>query len=101
MPERVLTLFVAQRLLNRRQDRPPVTALRGRMPHNRLMCAFLTATITWTAAAAAQQPTGTIHGRVTDNAKQGISGVTLSVAGRTSLTQADGRYMIHGIPSGS
>jgi iron complex outermembrane receptor protein len=66
------------------------------------MCAFLTATITWTAPAAAQQPTGTIRGRVTDDAtQQGISGVTLSVAGRTSLTQADGRYMIHGIPSGS
>jgi iron complex outermembrane receptor protein len=55
----------------------------------------------WTAAApapaplAAQQPTGTIRGRITDQTtQQPIAGATVSVAGRSALTQADGRFVI-------
>ncbi len=72
------------------------------MRHNRLMCAFLTATITWTAPLAAQQPTGTIHGRITDNStQQPIAGVLVSVGNRSARTQPDGRYTITGVPAGS
>lgn len=72
------------------------------MRHNRLMCAFLTATITWTAPLAAQQPTGTIHGRITDNStQQPIAGVLVSVGNRSARTQPDGRYTITAIPAGS
>ncbi len=53
----------------------------------------------WTAPApaplAAQQPTGTIRGRITDQTtQQPIAGATVSVAGRSALTQADGRFVI-------
>jgi len=66
-----------------------------------LMCALLA--FAWIALPLqAQQPTGTVRGRVTDNAtQQGISGVTVSVANRNSLTRADGRYTISGVPAGS
>jgi len=47
-------------------------------------------------------PPVTIRGRITDNATQeGISGVTVSVGGRSTLTKADGRYSLSGIPAGS
>jgi len=65
-----------------------------------LMCALLA--LSWAAPLTAQQPTGTIRGRVTDNATQeGISGVTVSVGGRSTLTKADGRYSLSGVPAGS
>src|SRR5262245_58417765 len=65
-----------------------------------LLCALLA--LSWTAMLAAQQPTGTVRGRITDNAtQQPISGVTVSVGGRSMLTQADGRYTLSGIPAGS
>jgi iron complex outermembrane receptor protein len=50
----------------------------------------------------AQQPTGTIRGRITDNAtQQGLSGVTVAAGGRSVLSQADGRYVISGVPAGA
>ena len=49
-----------------------------------------------------QQPTGTIRGRITDNAnQQGLSGVTVAAGGRSVLTQADGRYVMTGVPEGA
>src|SRR5437899_2071979 len=50
----------------------------------------------------AQQTTGTIRGRVTDNAtQQGLQGVTVAAGGRSVLTQPDGRYVITGVPAGA
>ena len=50
----------------------------------------------------AQQTTGTIRGRITDNAtQQGLQGVTVAAGGRSVLTQPDGRYVITGVPAGA
>jgi iron complex outermembrane receptor protein len=52
--------------------------------------------------AHAQQPTGTIRGRITDYAtQQGLSGVTVAAGGRSVLTQPDGRYVITAVPTGA
>jgi TonB-dependent starch-binding outer membrane protein SusC len=65
-----------------------------------LMCALLA--LSWTAPLAAQQPTGTIRGRITDNATQlGITGVTVSVGGRSAITQGNGRFVISSVPLGA
>jgi TonB-dependent starch-binding outer membrane protein SusC len=69
---------------------------------NQLMCALLGATLTWTAPLAAQQPTGTIRGRITDNStQQPIAGVTVAVGTRSAQTRDDGRYTITGVAAGS
>src|SRR5436190_9079908 len=67
---------------------------------HRSMCALLA--LCWTASLAAQQPTGTIHGRIVDNStQQPIAGVLVSVGNRSARTQPDGRYTITGVPAGS
>jgi len=67
---------------------------------NHFICALLA--LSWTASLAAQQPTGTIRGRVTDNGtQQPIAGVLVTVGTRSALTQADGRFTISGVPAGS
>jgi len=64
------------------------------------MCALLA--LAWTASLAAQQPTGTIRGRITDNGtQQPIAGVLVTVGTRSAQTQADGRFIISGVPAGS
>src|SRR5881396_684528 len=75
-------------------------SLRGRMRRiHCLMCALLA--LAWAAPLTAQQPTGTIRGRITDNGtQQPISGATIAVAGRSALTQADGRYTVLRVPVG-
>ena len=51
---------------------------------------------------AGQQTTGTIRGRVTDSTtQQPLSGATITVGNRGVLTQADGHYLITGVPSGT
>ena len=51
--------------------------------------------VPWMAPLGAQQPTGTIRGRVSDAAtQQPLSAVTVTVGSRAALTQADGRYVI-------
>ena len=58
--------------------------------------------VLWMAPLSAQQPTGTIRGHVTDGAThQPLSGVTVAVGSRGALTQADGRYLITGVPAGT
>src|SRR5213592_3572371 len=65
-----------------------------------LMCALLG--LTWTAALAAQQPTGTIRGRITDNStQQPIAGAVIAVGNRSTQTRDDGRFTITGIAAGS
>jgi iron complex outermembrane receptor protein len=54
------------------------------------------------ATLGAQQPTGTIRGRVTDGAtQQPISGSAVRIGSRSGLTQAEGRYVITGVPPGT
>ena len=56
----------------------------------------------WTAPLSAQQPTGTIRGRVTDAAtQQPLATVSVTVGSRTALTQADGRFIFTGVPAGA
>ena len=65
-----------------------------------IMVAFLA--LLWVAPLGAQQATGTIRGRVSDGAtKQPLVGATVTVAGRGALSQADGRYVLTGVPSGT
>src|SRR5436309_3164496 len=69
-----------------------------------LMCGVLGAALPWTAPPplVAQQPTGTIRGRITDNStKQPIAGVIIAIGNRSTQTRDDGRFMIGGIPAGS
>ena len=47
----------------------------------------------------AQEPTGTIRGRVIDEAtQQPLASATVSFGNRSVLTRADGRYVIAGVP---
>ncbi len=65
-----------------------------------LICALLA--LTWTAPLVAQQSTGTIRGRITDNTSQHpIAGATIAVSGRSTVTREDGRFTISGVPAGS
>jgi len=58
--------------------------------------------VLWTAPLSAQQPTGTIRGRVIDDAtQQPLLTATVTVGTRSALTQADGRYIITGVPAGT
>src|SRR3989441_7594600 len=58
--------------------------------------------VSWAASLGAQQPTGTIRGRVTDGASQlPLSGVRVAVRSRAAQTQNDGRYLIAGAPAGT
>jgi iron complex outermembrane receptor protein len=58
--------------------------------------------IPWITPLHAQQPTGTIRGRITDNStQQPIIGATVAVGGRAALTQADGRFTLTDIPAGT
>jgi iron complex outermembrane receptor protein len=68
----------------------------------RTECVIGALAVLWTAPVGAQQATGTIRGRVSDGAtQQPLSGVTVAVGSRGVLTQADGRYIITGVPAGT
>jgi iron complex outermembrane receptor protein len=56
----------------------------------------------WMTPLGAQEPTGTIRGRVLDDAtQQPIAGVAVSVRTRSALTDTDGRYLLAGLPAGT
>src|SRR2546430_7552912 len=69
----------------------------------RLRCIIAAlAAMLWIAPLSAQQPTGTIRGRVTDAAtQQPLATASVTVGSRTVLTQADGRFVLAGIPAGT
>src|SRR5437667_61383 len=77
----------------------PTLSCRGRsMPLGRHTILTLAGGLVCAAQLGAQQPTGTIRGRVTDNAtQQPISAVTVTVGSRAAQTQPDGRYLIAGV----
>lgn len=54
------------------------------------------------APLQAQQGTGTIRGKITDDStKQPIPGVTVTFGGRTALSQTDGQYFLGNVPAGT
>ncbi len=54
------------------------------------------------AAGSAGAQAGTVTGRVTDGATQeGLSGATVSIGERRSLTGPDGRFTLGGVPAGT
>jgi TonB-linked SusC/RagA family outer membrane protein len=54
------------------------------------------------ATLRAQEPTGTIRGRVTEGmAQQPLAGVTVTAGTRAALTRSDGRYVITGVRAGT
>jgi TonB-dependent starch-binding outer membrane protein SusC len=56
--------------------------------------------VLWVVPLGAQQPTGTIRGRVTDaGTQQPISGVNVTFGTRGALSHADGIYVIAGVPA--
>src|SRR2546423_12231698 len=58
--------------------------------------------VLWVAPLGAQQPTGTIRGRVSDDAThQPLSAISVAIGSHAALTQADGRYVITGVPAGT
>ena len=58
--------------------------------------------VLWIAPLHAQQPTGTIRGRVTDAAsQQPLAGATVTIGARRALSEADGRYIISAVPAGT
>ena len=56
----------------------------------------------WAAPIHLQAQTGTIRGRVTiDTSRAPLTGVTISFGARSVQTQADGRYVLAGVPAGT
>ncbi len=56
----------------------------------------------WIMPLHAQEPTGTIRGRVTDDATlRPLQGGIVTFGSRSSVTRADGRYEIRGVPAGA
>jgi TonB-dependent starch-binding outer membrane protein SusC len=56
----------------------------------------------WIAPLRAQEPTGTIRGRVTDEASQlPLRGATVRFGGQNTQTRADGGYLLADIPPGT
>ena len=56
----------------------------------------------WIAPLRAQEPTGTIRGRVTDEASQSpLQGVNVRVGSQSTQTRTDGAYLLTGIPAGT
>ncbi len=56
----------------------------------------------WIAPLLAQQPNGTIRGRVTDEAsQQPIRGATITVGGQSTQTRSDGGYTLNDVRPGT
>ncbi len=59
-------------------------------------------TVLWFAPLAAQAPSGTVQGRVIDQAtQQPVAGAHVSLGGKAAITRADGRFVLTGVPAGS
>ena len=58
--------------------------------------------VLWMAPLRAQEPSGTIRGRVIDDAsKEPLASVTVTFGSHRAVTQADGRYILPGVPAGT
>jgi iron complex outermembrane receptor protein len=58
--------------------------------------------VLWMAPLSAQGPTGTIRGRVVDDAtKEPLTGVSVTFGTRGARSQADGRFIITAAPTGT
>ncbi len=71
------------------------------MPNRYHLSLALGASLLLAVPLAAQAPTGTVRGRITDAAnQQPIARATVSASGRSTVTQADGRYVLV-LPTGA
>ncbi len=62
----------------------------------------LAAALLGTASLSAQDPTGTVSGRVVESATQEpVPGAAVSVAARNAVSGQDGRFTITGVPAGT
>ena len=58
--------------------------------------------VLWMAPLRAQEPTGTVRGRVTDEAtQQPLTGAAITVGSHRTASDADGRFVITGVPAGA
>ena len=56
----------------------------------------------WVASLHAQEPGGTIRGRVTDDASQSpLQGATVRVGSQATQTRLDGAYVLTDVPPGT
>ncbi len=67
---------------------------------------YLVCVLMGTVSAIAQQTIGAIHGSVLDATNAAIPGATITATGpdnwtRTAVSDGDGRYSLHGLPSGA
>ncbi|CAN5879095.1 TonB-dependent receptor [soil metagenome] len=54
----------------------------------------------WIAPLGAQEPAGTVRGRITDDvSQQPLRGANVAFAGRSAQTNTDGRYTLTGLPA--
>jgi TonB-linked SusC/RagA family outer membrane protein len=59
-------------------------------------------TAAWIGSLHAQEPGGTVRGRVTDEtSQQPIRGAMVTMSGRTTETRADGGYVLTDLPTGT
>jgi len=56
--------------------------------------------VAWAAPLQAQQATGTVRGRIVDEAQQPLARVTVAVGARGTFTNADGLFALSGVPAG-
>ena len=65
------------------------------------LAALTVATVAWTADLAAQETTGTVRGRVADEMLMtGLGDATISVAGQTAFSAAQGFFVVEDVPVG-
>jgi TonB-linked SusC/RagA family outer membrane protein len=72
------------------------------MSLGRTLCLALLAALLGAAGLSAQDPTGTVAGRVVEAAsREPVPGAAVSVGTRTAVSGQDGRFSIAGVPAGS
>ncbi|MCL7926736.1 MAG: carboxypeptidase regulatory-like domain-containing protein, partial [marine benthic group bacterium] len=65
------------------------------------LAALTIATVAWTTDLAAQETTGTVRGRVADEMLMtGLGDATISVAGQTAFSAAQGFFVVEDVPVG-
>lgn len=72
------------------------------MTVGRTILLTLAAALLGAAQLSAQDPSGTVAGRVVEGtSREPVAGAAVSVAGRTAVSGADGRFSIAGVPAGA
>jgi TonB-linked SusC/RagA family outer membrane protein len=72
------------------------------MSLGRTLCLALLAALLGAAGLSAQDPTGTVSGRVVEaTSREPVPGAAVSVGSRTAVSEQDGRFTLRGVPAGS